>query len=158
MNVCRSVAASNFQVDSSNAKDDFIGCVIVTKNATSLGNTNQMIKFELEGFRWNPSVWIAPNNKGVIELSPIAFGPDDDPYYDWRLHLEYHDTTSVPYNYGILIHIDSLITPHYEMTDTYDGWKSTGDIGGFVFLMVIMHIVVMFFGRIRRSKRFNQMA
>jgi len=77
----------------------------------------------------------------------LFFSPDGDDEEDdlqsWQLDLEYRDTVSSPYSYTIETFIGSLVVAHYEMADRYDGWKSTADIGGFAFLVVIIQAIVM---------------
>jgi hypothetical protein len=142
-NVCRTVPVDDLAVTLGTAADE-IRCFITTKavNASN-NNQNQMIKLELEGLSYNPSVWIAPNNFSEVTLAKNRYGDDEKLLDLWRPNLVYLDTVSQPFNYHINVAIDSFFVPHFEVADFYDGWRSMGDIGGFIFLVVLLHAVVL---------------
>jgi len=80
-------------------------------------------------------------------MSFAANNKDDESDYlwSWRSLLEYHDTRFDSYSYNVVINFNSFSVQHYELADSYDGWRSTGDIGGFAYLMVIFHLIFMWF-------------
>jgi len=148
LSVCRTVIAEQISASfGENFMSDSVTCIITTNNVNAT-DLNQMIKFQVEGGSFNPSTWVAPNRKAVIGLSKMAFATDsddddDDQLWAWRSQLEYHDSRFDSYSYAIEVTFSSFSVQHFELADSYDGWRSTGDIGGFAYLLVMFHVVIM---------------
>jgi len=120
-----------------------IGCQInTTLNAT---NANSMIAWDLAtGESLGTSTqWIAPNNFAMLSLEKIMFYKDHKSVETWRRTLQYHSTQVVPGSYFISIVIDSFGVFNVAPIDAYNGWMSTGDVGGFVYFLLILHTMVM---------------
>jgi len=121
-------------------------------NFTTAGNTtsgNQLIAWEIEGNETQvgpnsyAGIWVAPNNLAWIMLEKSVIGTNNGSEIAWRRNLLYHSTVSVPGVYNTATIIGSFLVNHFVPYDSYNGWMSIGQIGGFAFFLVILHSSVM---------------
>jgi len=120
-------------------------------NITTTGNSsgNTLIAWEIEGNETQvgpnsyASIWIAPNNLAWVMLEKSVIGLKTGPEIAWRRSLLYHSTVSTPGVYYTATIMGSYLVTHFVPNDSYNGWMSIGQIGGFAFFLVILHSIVM---------------
>jgi len=120
-------------------------------NISTTGNSsgNTLIAWEIEGNETQigsnsyASIWIAPNNAAWVMLEKSIIGTPTGDEIAWRRSLLYHSTVSVPGYYLVNTIVGSFQVSHWYPTDSYNGWMSIGQIGGFAFFLVILHSMVM---------------
>jgi len=118
-------------------------------NTTGNSSGNTLIAWEIEGNETQigpnsyASIWIAPNNMAWVMIEKSVIGTSTGNEIAWRRTLLYHSTVSVPGVYNTATIIGSFLVSHYVPNDSYNGWMSIGQIGGFAFFLVILHSIVM---------------
>jgi len=129
-------------------EDERIYCNITTINAT--GDT--LLAFEIEGtniavYGGNSyaSVWVAPNAFAWVMLQKSIYTPSSGPVLtEWERTLLYHDDEIAGVGqFTIAVIIGSFAVQHWDQIDSYTGWMAAGDIGGFSFLCIIVHTILM---------------
>jgi len=96
-----------------------------------------------------PDIWFGPNGASWILLSLFYY--DNQP--QWERDLLYHsdvfgNTTMIGgqqmtvYNVSILMNTFNVV--HFNSYDFYNSFLTASDIGGFAFLLIIVHKVTMF--------------
>jgi len=124
-----------------------IDCTIITTNTSG----NSLLAFEIEGnniasYGGNSyaSLWFAPNNFAWIMLEQAIYTPSSGPVLtEWDRTLLYHSSVAVPGFYNVSVILGSFYVEHWDQVASYNGWMSTGDVGGFTFFCVIIHSIVM---------------
>jgi len=94
--------------------------------------------FEPKSF---PGAWVLLR-KAVYNTDQLT-GHDSTGVDFWHRDLVYHSTATTLGHYSITTMISSFRVEHFEVADTYNGWMAVGDIGGFVFWMVVLHTFAM---------------
>jgi len=120
-------------------------------NMTTTGNEsgNTLIAWEIEGeeirigLSAHISTWIAPNNMAWVMLGKSVIATPHGDMEGWSRSLLYHSTVAVPGYYNVATIIGSFQVVHVKANDSYNGWMSIGQIGGFAFFLVILHSIVM---------------
>jgi len=144
---CFSVNSSYTVADQTIDGSERIQCFI--ESWITPGDT--LMAFEFEGanvaaFGGNSyaSIWFAPNSNAWIMLEKALYNQFDGPQLtEWRRSLLYHSTVSQLGHYNVTIIIGSFAVQHWDQVDSYTGWMSAGDIGGFAFFLVILHSIAM---------------
>jgi len=128
--------------------DVMIYCLLHTNGSTN----NSLVTWGLEGQDVGPygpnafsGLYILPNENAwvLLEQRTIHQTKHNPTQTQWSRSLVYHTTTSKFGWYGITTIIGSFWVTHMEPTDVYDGWKSLSDMGGFMFVLVVIHTVLM---------------
>jgi len=94
------------------------------------------------------TIWVTPNENawvdlGIIVMKPLG-GRNTDGFTTYSKRLAYHGQVAVNGHYIVHFLAADFFALHYDQTDSYDGWMTTADIGGFAFFMVVIHAVVLF--------------
>jgi len=132
-----------------------ITCTIQTQN-NQPGVINDLLAFQEIGSSDGPNggafVWIAPNANAWVLLTLSYY--DGQPQWDRELlyHSDiFHPTVNVTQNgnqvvetvYNITVLMNTFQVVYYESYDFYSSFLTASDIGGFAFLLIIIHKVVM---------------
>jgi len=136
---------------------DFVRCRI-NSTVTSF-HQNTLVAYELEddnAARFSgdqfPQLWIGPSADAWVELEKnIIRTREGKDFVDWGrkvVYLSNSRTNTTEYLiYDIITVIPSFRVNHVELRDPEIGWMAAGEVGGFAFLGVIIHtIVMMLFG------------
>jgi len=148
-NQCFAVAADSLYA--TNTQNDPNENERVYCNFTTSGNDsgNTLVAWEVEGdtarigLNSHFSTWIAPNNAAWVMLGKNIITTPSGDMTGWSKSLIYHSTLAVPGFYSVATIIGSFQVGHIIPSDTYNGWMSIGQIGGFAFFLVILHSIVM---------------
>jgi len=124
-----------------------IHCTIWTDGSS--GNT--LIDFGIEGknvayYGGNSysGIWFAANDHTWIMLQKAIYKPGHgEATTEWNRNLLYHSTLQQTGLYNVSVIMSSFSVQHWEQIDAYNGWMGLGDIGGFVFFMLILHAILM---------------
>jgi len=132
--------------------DNRLFCNVSLVNGTGL--EEHMMAWELEGENdgeddeeeFGPesyaSVWIAPNNRAWVLLTP-AYDADEKEE-EWETALLYHSVTAVHNQWAVTTIINSFDVANYEEEKGgYNGWMAVADIGGWTFFLYLLHCIVM---------------
>jgi len=148
-NQCFAVNSSGIAVAnniSSPQEESRIECSIFTTNTS--GST--LLAFEIEGanvasYGGNSyaSVWFSANDRTWVMLEKAFYSASGQVLTLWDRTLLYHSTVSVPGSYNLTVILGSFIVQHWDQVNSYNGWMSTGDVGGFAFFCVIIHTILM---------------
>jgi len=154
---CLAFDATKLQVSTNWNDDNFnnlgINCVLYAANT---GDQNLMVGFNVEGDHVQAtggnsfaSVWFIPNNQTWILLEKsITESDDEGDTIGWNRDLVYHSSIWTSFDngtssYNVTVFIGSFTVTHLTAADAYDGWMSTGTIGGFAFFVLILHTIMM---------------
>jgi len=147
INRCVAINSSSVVANQNIVNTERIQCTIYT----FITPGNSLMAFEFEGqniatYGGNSyaSVWFAANSNAWIMLEKALYDSDGNPEItEWHRSLLYHSTAYSPGVYNITVIIGSYAVEHWEQVDSYTGWMSAGDIGGFGFFLVIIHSIIM---------------
>jgi len=148
---CQAVIAENTQAQNTwglRWKERQITCYFNTNlNATE----NDLVAFGLEGpniahfgFEENSPILIGPNNNTWVLLDKgyITYSGRET-REEWERFLIYHSTASQIGVYRVSVILNRFFVTHIEQGDNYDGWMAIGEIGGFGYFLLLMHVLVM---------------
>jgi len=155
-----SVAASNNciavhsdTIEVTNNPNSPLGDVMIYCSLTTEGsNPGSLVVWGLEGQNVGPfgpnafsGIYIGPNNNSwvVLEKRTVHESVHLPRQTQWSRSLIYHTNGQVPGFYGITTIMGSFYVQHMEPDDVFDGWKAFGNIGGFIFMLVVVHTIVM---------------
>jgi len=123
---------------------------------TGQADYNDMVAWELEGFVGiegvGPnahSLWLAPNNFTwvLIQKSTMKYHGQKNLVDEWEKTLIYHSPTSLQGFYFVETILGSFDVTHFEEQNLQNGWETIGQIGGYIYFMLIIHtLVIIFFG------------
>jgi len=151
--VCAAVYGDYITITNNNQSNDprgfGIDCNISTTG--SINEVGQMIAFGLEGSNNligmedpHVAVWIAPTSLAVIELDREIVTVNGITGTYWDRSLFYlSDVTTGPGNYQIFILLDGFGALNYGVQNMYNGWRSTADVGGFAYFLLMLHTALM---------------
>jgi len=132
---------------------DFIRCRINSTVVRERENT--LLAFELEdenAARFSgdqyPQLWIGPSAEAWVELEKnVIRTREGKDFVDWQRKVVYlsnsRPNASDIVEYHIITTIPSFRVNHVELRDPEIGWMAAGEVGGFAFLGVIIHTIVM---------------
>jgi hypothetical protein len=149
---CQAIASNNVVAKHIRGDDDArtIYCYL-NVNVSNPASDNQLIAFELEGsniatYGANSyaSIWIAPNNNAWVLLNKAYISFAHKPtQVEWERELVYHSTITSLGFYVLSIKINRFQVVHAEQVPRYNGWMALGEIGGFAYFLVLLHILFM---------------
>jgi len=130
--------------------DQAIKCHIVAIKQNITGPVDETLLWELGGTDShfggaNFGVFVNPSDQAWVALQKVLakFKDDAKPRTFWERKLVYQVNTRSRLNYEIDTVMDSFAVLEYNQGTRYNGWQAVGDIGGFAFFIVVMHMLVM---------------
>jgi len=121
--------------------------------------TNTLVAWELEedhaiGRNAHAAIWFEPRQSPGVQVNlrkaywsydrdELDFGKDDQEHPVWERTLVYHTTVENKGRYDFSTFIETFMVEHMDMVDMYNGWIALGEVGGFAFFMVVLHVMVM---------------
>jgi len=93
----------------------------------------------------NFGVFIRPNDRAWVALQKVVatLMGDSSPRTFWERKLVYQVNTGERLTYQIDTVMDSFAVLEYFQGNRYNGWQAVGDIGGFAFFTIILHMLFM---------------
>jgi len=139
---CVSVNASTVTATPSN---NAVYCVI---NMTAPVNADKTLVLSFDnGDSFGGVTYIQPNNHAVLLLSEYIVDDSDDdddsPNIQWNSDLVYESTVVNGSLFNLTLIVNSFQVISFMNSDGFDPWQSAAAIGGFSFLMYILHTIFM---------------
>jgi len=122
-------------------------------------NTNTLVAWELDedhaiGRNAHAALWFEPRQSPGVQVNlrkayvsydrdELDFGKDDVEHPVWERTLVYHTTVEHKGHYNFTTFIETFMVEHLDMVDMYNGWIALGEVGGFAFFMIVLHVIVM---------------
>jgi len=150
---CTAVFADQIEVKNDNGtfenRDIGIACNISTYG--QIDQVGPMIAFGLEGQNNyialqdpHAPLWIAPTQFAIIELNRMITTINGVKATLWDRQLFYlSDAAPTRQTYQIFVTVNGFGAFDYGQQNLYNGWRATGDIGGFAFFLVMIQTGVM---------------
>lgn len=114
-------------------------------------NSDNLLSFALQNSATsvmtnNPGsyVYVTPTERAWILLTKSQLTTDGNLYDNWARSLSYLTTVTVPGHFVVSLVLNSDQVQKFEGKDWFTGWISAGQLGGFVFLLYLIHKVFMF--------------
>jgi len=129
-------------------QDSRVYCQLTTTlNATG----NVLLAWEVEGENvvnfggtsGYASIWMAPRNNIWVLLEKIILTSGKSKLDAWHRDLLYHSTVARAGFFNVSTVLDTFRVTHQQSVDEYNGWMSTGNIGGFAFFLLILHGLIV---------------
>jgi len=140
------------EVNRANRRDGtgMIFCQFQMQVTPSLNSQDEILLFGIDGesreFRTFRHSYLFPNNMTHIGLERIEIRPMFRPVeYNWIKTVNYLSSDHSPGFYHVGVQIDSFRQIHYVQGNDDPGFVAVGDIGGFTYFLLLIHIVLMFF-------------
>jgi len=87
--------------------------------------------------------WFSADNAAWIMLEKAFYTSSGQVLTMWDQTLLYHSTVAPPGVYNVSVILGSYMVQHWDQENMYNGWMSTGDVGGFAFFCIMIHTILM---------------
>jgi len=125
-----------------NFNTSHIYCHINT-TATHVGNNSMLVWRTERGRGIVSDLFLRHNSQIWVVLRPVNFAIGGTHHQDWERELVYHSSVAHPGQFSVRTVIATFIETDVRRVDIYDGYRAIGDIGGFMYFMVILHTLLL---------------
>jgi len=149
---CVAVYADQVEVFNTGQQREYhdfgVGCNITTTG--TIDQVGTMIAFGIEGSNNYISfddphapLWIFSTNLAIIELNRQLMKISGVMGTFWDRQIFYFNDAWTTGSYQVYVTIDGFGYFRFDTQNLYSGWRSTSDVGGFAYFLVVIHTAVM---------------